>query len=75
MAEPASRSSVLVSFTPHDPETTAREVREIQSWSAVDTRIMERLMAQLGGDLTHADNRPGPRTEIIVPVEAPKWPT
>ncbi len=30
MAGPGSRSSVLASSMPHDRETTAREVREIQ---------------------------------------------
>jgi len=30
MAEPVSRFSAPVSYTPHDTETTAREVREIQ---------------------------------------------
>ncbi len=35
MAEPASRSSVLVSYTPHDSATTAREVRENQVSGAI----------------------------------------
>lgn len=36
------------------------------------SRIMEGLVAQLGGKLTNEDNHPGLRTEIIVPVETPK---
>jgi light-regulated signal transduction histidine kinase (bacteriophytochrome) len=36
------------------------------------SRIMEGLVAQLGGKLTNGDNYPGLRTEIIVPVETPK---
>ncbi len=37
MAEPASRFSVLVSFTPHNSAVTARKVREIQNAGATDT--------------------------------------
>ena len=38
------------------------------------SRIMEGLVAQLGGTLTHADNHPGLRAEVIVPVETSKRP-
>jgi two-component system, chemotaxis family, sensor kinase Cph1 len=35
------------------------------------TRIMEGLVAQLGGKLTYVDNLPGLRTVVMIPIESP----
>ena len=40
--------------------------------SGFGTRMMNALVAQLGGALSHADNRPGLRATLSAPVEAPK---
>lgn len=36
------------------------------------SRVMEGLLAQLGGELATSDNHPGLRTTITMPVEAPR---
>jgi light-regulated signal transduction histidine kinase (bacteriophytochrome) len=35
------------------------------------TRIMEGLVAQLGGKLTYGDNLPGLRTVVVIPIQSP----
>jgi light-regulated signal transduction histidine kinase (bacteriophytochrome) len=35
------------------------------------TRIMEGLVAQLGGKLTYSDNLPGLRTVLMIPIQSP----
>ena len=49
-------------------------VGKASSRKGFGSRIMEGLVAQLGGKLTNGDNHPGLCTEIIVPVETPKRP-
>jgi len=34
------------------------------------SRIVDGLVAQLGGDMTHSDNRPGLRITVTIPVQA-----
>jgi two-component system, chemotaxis family, sensor kinase Cph1 len=44
---------------------------KVASSKGFGTRIMEGLVAQLGGKLTYADNLPGLRTMVIIPIESP----
>jgi chemotaxis family two-component system sensor kinase Cph1 len=44
---------------------------KVASGKGFGTRIMEGLVAQLGGKLTYADNLPGLRTMVIIPIESP----
>jgi two-component system, chemotaxis family, sensor kinase Cph1 len=44
---------------------------KVTSSKGFGTRIMEGLVAQLGGKLTCADNLPGLRTVVIIPIQNP----
>ncbi len=44
---------------------------KVASSKGFGTRIMEGLVAQLGGKLTYGDNLPGLRTVVIIPVQSP----
>jgi two-component system, chemotaxis family, sensor kinase Cph1 len=44
---------------------------KVTSSKGFGTRIMEGLVAQLGGKLTYADNLPGLRTLVIIPIQSP----
>jgi chemotaxis family two-component system sensor kinase Cph1 len=44
---------------------------KVTSSKGFGTRIMEGLVAQLGGKLTYADNLPGLRTVVIIPIQSP----
>jgi two-component system, chemotaxis family, sensor kinase Cph1 len=44
---------------------------KVTSSKGFGTRIMEGLVAQLGGKLTYADNLPGLRTVVIIPIQNP----
>lgn len=46
----------------------------VSSSKGFGSRIMEGLVAQLGGELTHDDNHPGLRATIRMPIQVPKRP-